>query len=436
MATRRSVSPDPTTDLFSHSADADESLAGPLADRLRPSSLEAFVGQETVIGPTSILRQAITNDELFSMILWGPPGSGKTTLARIIAAQTKASFVGLSGVFSAKDDLVQAVQAARDRRALHHQRTILFVDEIHRWNKAQQDALLPYVESGIVTLIGATTENPSFEVIAPLLSRCKVFVLERLREEHLSSILDHAVTDARGYANWGVTIDPKARELLTAASNGDARTLLNTLELAVKATPAENNARRITLETVAAAFQRPNLMYDKKGDEHYNIISAFIKSMRGSQPDAALYWLARMLEAGEDPLFIARRMVIFASEDVSLADDRALPLAVAAMQACDMIGMPECSITLSHVVTYLATCPKSNATYVAYGKAVADVQATLNEPVPLNLRNAPTKLMKELGYHRDYKYSHNYEGVEADQQYRPKKVDGNQYYVPKKSGTA
>jgi len=434
MATRRRSSPTPEPPaLFDARAAEDLAAHAPLADRLRPETLADFVGQETVIGTTTILRQAIANDELFSMLFWGPPGSGKTTLARIIAKQTKAAFIALSGVFSSKDDLLQSVEAARDRQKLHQQRTILFVDEIHRWNKAQQDALLPYVESGVVTLIGATTENPSFEVIAPLLSRCKVFVLERLSPDHLTQIVRHALDTPRGYAGQSISIEPKALELLTTASNGDARTVLNTLELAVKATPASDHGRMITLATVAEAFQRPLLLYDKQGEEHYNIISAFIKSMRGSQPDAALYWLGRMLEAGEDPLFVARRMVIFASEDVSMADTHALPLAVACFEACDKIGMPECAINLAHVVTYLATCPKSNETYVAYGKAVADVQTGLNDPVPLNLRNAPTKLMKELGYHRGYKYSHDHEGQEGEQEYLPPKLRNSRYYIPKRN---
>ncbi len=420
-------------DLFDQAKDEELRRSAPLADRLRPRALDEFIGQISIIGPGTILRRAVENDELFSMILWGPPGSGKTTLARIIATQTKAEFVGLSGVFSSKDDLVQAVKAADDRLKFKRQRTVLFVDEIHRWNKAQQDALLPYVENGVVTLIGATTENPSFEVISPLLSRCKVFVLERLQPEDIVTMVTRALADDRGYAQQNISIEPKGLELLSTAANGDGRNALNTLELAVKATPSGKKARVVTLKIMAEAFQKPQLLYDKKGDEHYNIISAYIKSMRGSQPDAALYWLGRMLEAGEDPLFIARRMVIFASEDVSMADVHALPLAVACMQACDLVGLPECNINLSHVTVYLATCPKSNETYVAYGAAVDDVQQSLNAPVPLNLRNAPTKLMKELGYHQGYKYSHNFQGEEADQPYLPEKISGHTYYQPKRN---
>lgn len=421
-------------DLFDQGLESDIAGSAPLADRLRPESLDDYVGQERVVGPGTILRRAIENDELFSMILWGAPGSGKTTLARIIAGQTKSVFVPLSGVLSSKDDVLTAVAAAQERRKFKKLRTVLFVDEIHRWNKAQQDALLPYVENGVVTLIGATTENPSFEVIAPLLSRCQVIVLERLEPEVLKTIVNRALTDTtRGYGKEKVVLEPKAIELLTSAANGDARTALNILELCYKATSVQNGERTITLQTVAEAYQKPNLRYDKTGEEHYNIISAFIKSMRGSQPDATLYWLGRMMEAGEDPLFIARRMVIFASEDVSMADTQALPLAVAGMQACDMIGYPECKITLSHVAVYLATCPKSNETYVALGKAMEDVKKSLNQAVPLNLRNAPTKLMKELGYHRGYKYSHDHQGSEGDQQYLPDTLKDAVYYQPKRN---
>ncbi len=422
------------SDLFDQVLEGELAQSAPLADRLRPQNLDDYVGQETVVGPKTILRRAVENDELFSMILWGPPGSGKTTLARIIAHHTKATFVGLSGVLSSKDDLLQAVAAAQERRKFKKLRTVLFVDEIHRWNKAQQDALLPYVENGVVTLIGATTENPSFEVISPLLSRCQVVVLERLQPEVLATIVTRALNDKdRGYGKENVELEPQAMELLTTAANGDARTALNALELAYKATSPEKGKWIITLQTVADAYQKPSLRYDKKGEEHYNIISAFIKSMRGSQPDAALYWLGRMVEAGEDPLFIARRMVIFASEDVSMADVHALPLAIACMQACDLVGYPECAINLSHVVIYLSTCPKSNETYVAYGNAMSDVKEHLNVQVPLNLRNAPTKLMKQLGYHQGYKYSHDYTGDEADQQYLPDVLKNKVYYTPKRN---
>ncbi len=418
-------------DLFDQQYENDLAHSSPLADRMRPRALEEFVGQEQVIGEGTIVRRAVENDELFSIILWGPPGTGKTTLARIIAARTKSIFVGLSGVMSSKDDLLTAVRAAADRRKFKKQRTILFVDEIHRWNKAQQDALLPYVETGVITLIGATTENPSFEVIGPLLSRTKVFVLERLTPEHLKKILQQALVDTeRGYGNQKVAVEPKAIELLTTAANGDARTALSTLEIAIKATSPVKGVKTVTAATITAAFQKPQLLYDKKGEEHYNIISAYIKSMRGSDPDAALYWLGRMVEVGEDPLFIARRMVIFASEDVSMADPQALPLAMACFTACDSIGYPECAINLAHVTVYLATCPKSNETYVAYGEALADVREHGNDPVPLHLRNAPTKLMKDIGYHRGYKYSHDDDSI---QQFLPDDLKDRTYYHPKRN---
>ncbi len=433
-------------DLFDIQLERDVAENAPLADRMRPHRLEEFVGQEEVVGPGTILRKAVENDELFSIIFWGPPGSGKTTLAAIVAHLTKSAFIRLSGVDSGKDDLRRVIREARDNRKLHRRRTILFIDEIHRWNKAQQDALLPYVEQGIVTLIGATTENPSFEVISPLLSRCRVIVLKRLEPEHLEVIVQRALRDkGRGYGNMSgvvgsgsanrrVTVEPKAMRLLTTVANGDARTALNALEISVKATqPDATGVRVITLKTAAEALQHRALLYDKKGEEHYNIISAFIKSLRGSNPDAALYYLGRMLEAGEDPLFVARRMVILASEDIGMADPHALPLAVAGMEAVDLIGMPECAINLSHVAVYLATAPKSNATYVAYGKALADVKETLNEPVPLNLRNAPTDLMKELGYGKGYKYSHDYQrgSAESEQQYLPDKLADRTYYENK-----
>lgn len=421
-------------DLFTAQMQEDVSRHAPLADRMRPRNLDEFVGQVAIIGSKTILRQAIENDELFSMIFWGPPGSGKTTLARIIADITQSAFVGLSGVMSNKSDLLEAVHQAEERRKFHQQRTVLFVDEIHRWNKAQQDTLLPYVENGTLILIGATTENPSFEVISPLLSRCKVFVLERLQPDDIKTILQQAIADTeRGYGNQSVSLEPKALELLATASNGDARTALNTFELAIKATKPKSGGRMVSANTVAEAFQNPHLLYDKQGEEHYNIISAYIKSLRGSDPDGALYWLGRMLEAGEDPLFIARRMVIFASEDVSMADAQALPLAIACFDSCDRIGLPECSINLSHVTVYLATCPKSNETYVAYGEVQADVRDSLNEPVPLHLRNAPTTLMKELGYHHGYKYSHDHDETSGQQDYLPGKLRHRKYYHPKKN---
>ncbi|MBI4092644.1 MAG: replication-associated recombination protein A [Candidatus Kerfeldbacteria bacterium] len=421
-------------DLFDTKLAKDLSVNAPLADRMRPQNFDEFVGQDEIIGPGTILRKAVENDELFSIIFWGPPGSGKTTLAAIIANITKSEFIKLSGVDSGKDDLRRVITRAQDNRKLYGRRTILFIDEIHRWNKAQQDALLPYVEQGMVTLIGATTENPSFEVISPLLSRGRVIVLKRLEPEHLQTIVNRALKDPeRGYGKTKIEVAEKAMRLLTTVANGDARTALNALEISVKATKLDRaGVRIITLPTAAESLQHRALLYDKEGEEHYNIISAFIKSIRGSSPDAALYYLGRMLEAGEDPLFIARRMVIFASEDVGMADHQALPLAVACMQAVDLIGLPECQINLSHVAVYLATAPKSNATYVAYNKALEDVRETLNEPVPFNLRNAPTDLMKELGYGKGYKYSHNYKpgSREGEQQYLPDRLKGKKYYRP------
>ncbi|MBI5404654.1 MAG: replication-associated recombination protein A [Candidatus Kerfeldbacteria bacterium] len=426
-------------DLFDLRLEKDLKQNAPLADRMRPRTFDEFVGQAEVVGPGTILRRAVDNDELFSMIIWGPPGSGKTTLASIVAQKTKSAFEVLSGVESGKDDLRRVVKASSDRRKLHGQRTILFVDEIHRWNKAQQDALLPYVEQGVVTLIGATTENPSFEVISPLLSRSRVIVLKRLEPEQIEKILRQAIGDQeRGFGQVKIKVEPKAMRLFSTVANGDARTALNALEIAVKASsPDAKGVRTVSLQTASDALQHRALMYDKKGEEHYNVISAFIKSLRGSNPDAALYYLGRMLEAGEDPLFIARRMVVLASEDIGIADPQALPLAVAGMQAVDLIGMPEGRITLSHVAVYLATASKSNATYTAYEAAVADVKATLNEPVPLNLRNAPTDLMKDLGYGQGYKYSHDYktDSPDGDQQYLPDALVGKKYYHPPKKST-
>lgn len=422
-------------DLFDHKLEKDLKREAPLADRMRPEKLEDFVGQEEIIGQGKLLRKAIENDEIFSIIFWGPPGSGKTTLARIVAKMTKSHFVGISAVASGLADLRRIVKEAQERRKFHNKRTILFVDEIHRWNKAQQDAFLPYVENGTIVLIGATTENPSFEVISPLLSRTRVFVLNRLKEEHLKKILKNALLDKkRGLGNFKVKLVPKALDLIVSASNGDARTALNAIEIAVKVTkPDKQGFRHIDLNTAEQALQHKALLYDKKGEEHYNIISAFIKSMRGSDPDAALYWLARMIEAGEDPLFIARRMVIFASEDIGMADPQALQLAVATMQACDMVGLPECKINLAHCATYLATAPKDNSSYAGLLSAEEDVKKTLNEPVPLHLRNPVTDLMKDIGYGKGYQYAHNMPDKKPTHGHLPKKLEGRKYYRPKKT---
>jgi len=421
-------------DLFDDKLERDLQRSAPLADRIRPEKLEDFVGQEDIIGQGKILRRAIENDEVFSIIFWGPPGSGKTTLASIVARMTKSYFEDISAVSSGLADLRRIVQESLERRKLHNKRTILFVDEIHRWNKAQQDSFLPYVEKGIITLIGATTENPSFEVIAPLLSRSRVFVMKRHEVPGLSRIIKRALKDAKnGLGGQEVVIEPKALDTLILGANGDARTALNALEIAVKVTKPDNKGiKHLDLKTIEDALQHKALQYDKKGEEHYNVISAFIKSMRGSDPNGALYWLNRMVEAGEDPEFIARRMVIFASEDVGMADPNALSVANDVMRAVRTIGYPECQINLAHGVVYLAKAPKDNSAYVGLLNAKKDVKETMNEPVPLHLRNAVTDLMKDVGYGKDYKYSHDYDKEEGRQEYLPKKLKGRKYYKPKK----
>jgi len=421
-------------DLFDDKLAKSLKANAPLADRIRPEKLEDFVGQEDIIGEGKLLRRAIENDELFSIIFWGPPGSGKTTLARIVANLTKSHFENISAVTAGINDLRIIVNESLERRKFANKRTILFVDEIHRWNKAQQDAFLPHVENGTIVLIGATTENPSFEVIAPLLSRSRVFVMKRHDVPELSKIIKRALLDQqKGLGKDKVKIAPKALDLLIQAANGDARTALNALEVAVKVTKSDSKGiKHIDLKTTEEALQHRALQYDKKGEEHYNVISAFIKSMRGSNSDGALYWLNRMVEAGDDPLFIARRMVVFASEDIGLADPHALPLAVACMKACGMVGYPECQINLAHACVYLAEAPKNNSSYLGLLEAKKDVKETLNEPVPLHLRNAVTDLMKDIGYGKDYKYSHNYNKEEGTQEYLPEKLKGKKYYNPKK----
>jgi putative ATPase len=397
-----------------------EKNLSPLADRMRPENLDEFLGQEELVGKGRILSLAIKSDQLPSLIFWGPPGTGKTTLAHIIAKKTKSKFLRLSAVTSGLKDLRSIISEAKANK-IEGERTILFIDEIHRWNKKQQDALLPHVEQGIITLIGATTENPSFEVISALMSRCRVFVLKRLNVEHIKIIIDHALKDVNnGLGNKNVKIDDEAKNALADMSNGDARTALNILEF------ASNISNKITIDIIKEAFQKSHLMYDKNGEEHYNIISALHKSMRGSDPDAALYWLSRMLEAGEDPLYIARRLVRFASEDIGLANSRALEQAVAAYQACHFIGMPECNVILSQAVVYMAKCKKSNSLYTAYNKAAQDVREKGNLGVPLHIRNAPTKFMKGLGYGQGYKYSpdHNYN---EKQDYLPEEIKGQKY---------
>ena len=405
----------------------------PLAARLRPRNLDEFVGQKHLLGEGKVLRRLIENDNIGSMIFWGPPGVGKTTLARIIANMTKAQFVDFSAVTGGIKEIKQVMeQAERNRR--FGDRTILFVDEIHRFNKAQQDAFLPYVEKGSIILIGATTENPSFEVNGALLSRCKVFVLQSLTTDEIIELLRHALKDERGFGNQEVEIDDDCLTTIASFANGDARNALSTLEMAVLNGELDGEKTRVTRETIEQCTSKKSLLYDKNGEEHYNLISALHKSMRNSDPDAAVYWLARMLEAGEDPLFVARRVTRFASEDVGLADPRALEIAVAAYQACHLIGMPECSVHLTQAVVYMSLAPKSNALYVAYESAKKDALTMLAEPVPLVIRNAPTKLMKNLGYGDGYQYAHNTADKLTDMQCMPDSLKDKTYYHPTEEG--
>ena len=402
---------------------------------MRPRDLSEFIGQEHIVGEGRVLRKAIEADQLPSIILWGPPGSGKTTLAYVIARITQAHFSPMSAVTAGVADLRQVVEEARERRGMTGQRTILFVDELHRFNKAQQDAILPYVEDGTVTFIGATTENPSFEVIAPLLSRCRVFALRALTEEETGIIVDRSLADKeRGLGGMGVELEEKAREHLLLMANGDARVALNALELATYATPLEEGKRRLTLATIEDALQHRALLYDRAGDQHYDHISALHKALRGSDPQGALYWLGRMLEAGEDPLYIVRRLIRFASEDVGMADPQALGVAVAAQQAVHFVGMPEGNLALAQAVVYLATAPKSNALYRAYSQVQEDVQQTKNEPVPLHIRNPVTGLMKGMGYGHGYKYAHDFPDHFTPQEYLPPSLQGRRYYLPSDQG--
>ncbi|MHB8121976.1 MAG: replication-associated recombination protein A [Desulfuromonadaceae bacterium] len=402
----------------------------PLAERMRPRSVAEFSGQEHLVGEGRILRRMIETDSLASLILWGPPGCGKTTLAHIIAAETKSHFIFFSAILSGVKEIREVFREA-ERYAARGIRTVLFIDEIHRFNKSQQDAFLPYIEKGVVTIIGATTENPSFEVIAPLLSRCRVLTLQQLEPEAIRTLLIQALGDSeRGLGRLALSAHDDALDFLASQADGDARTALNTLEIAAGLAQDSN----ITLETAQEALQKKALLYDKGGEEHYNVISAFIKSLRGSAPDAALYWLARMLEAGEDPIFILRRMMIMAAEDIGNADPRALQVAVAALQAFQVIGMPEGRIILGQAVTYLATAPKSNAAYAGINSALAEVRKSGALPVPLHIRNAPTKLMKEQGYGKGYQYAHDYEDGYAGQECLPDKLAGRTFYEPKGHG--
>jgi putative ATPase len=407
----------------------------PLAERMRPRAFDEFVGQEELLAPGRPLREAIERDLLQSIILWGPPGTGKTTLARIIADTTKARFVSFSAVLSGIKEIRDVMAEAERLRRTTGRRTIVFIDEIHRFNKAQQDAFLPRVEAGDIVLIGATTENPSFEVNAALLSRSKVFVLRGLNTDEIAVILARALRDAEhGLGSQRVAIDEDTIRAIALYANGDARSALNLLELAVASAPIVDGERRIDADRVAQAIQRRALLYDKSGEEHYNLISALHKSMRNSDPDASVYWLARMVEAGEDPLYIARRLVRFASEDIGNADPQALVVAVAAKDAVHFMGMPEGNTALAQAALYLATAPKSNAVYEAYSRAAEDAMKDVAEPVPLHLRNAPTKLMKDLAYGKGYQYAHNEADAIADMSCLPPALADRKYYEPKERG--
>lgn len=427
---------DPGSGGSAGSADsASESPANmPLAACMRPRDLDEFVGQTHLLGEGKVLRRLIESDNVSSMIFWGPPGVGKTTLARIIANRTKATFINFSAVTSGIKEIRAVMQEAENNR-LYGAKTIVFVDEIHRFNKAQQDAFLPFVEKGSIILIGATTENPSFEINSALLSRCRVFVLKALTPEELMTLLDRAITDKRGFGDQKINIEPEMIESIAEFANGDARSALSTLEMVVLNGEIERDGSiTVTKETLEQCVSRKSLLYDKNGEEHYNLISALHKSMRNSDPDAAVYWLARMLESGEDPLYVARRVVRFASEDVGMADPRALEIAVAAARACHFIGMPECTVNLTEAVVYMALAPKSNACDVAYMEAKEDALSQLDEPVPLVIRNAPTKLMKDLGYGDGYQYAHDTEEKLTDMQCLPDSLEGREYYRPTDQG--
>jgi len=411
----------------------EEDLSQPLAVRVRPTCLDEFVGQENLIGPGKILRRLIENDNISSMIFWGPPGVGKTTLASIIASHTKSCFVDFSAVTSGIAEIKKVMKEAEEARMMG-QRTIMFVDEIHRFNKAQQDAFLPYVEKGSIILIGATTENPSFEVNGALLSRCKVFVLHELSEEHIVKLLRNALNNDRGFGKQKIIISDDDLRAIAIFSNGDARNALSTLEMIVLNSEETDGSIIINEETIEQCTSRKTLLYDKKGEEHYNLISALHKSMRNSDPDAAIYWLARMLEAGEDPMYIMRRVTRFASEDVGMADPRALQICVSAYQAAHLIGMPECALACAEAVLYVAMAPKSNAVYVAYGEASRDAMEHFAEPVPLHIRNAVTKLMKDLDYGKGYQYAHDSEDKLTNMQCLPDSLKDRVYYHPTNQG--
>lgn len=415
--------------LFQNDFDKD-----PLAARLRPATLKDYVGQKHLLEKGKILYNLIEKDMVSSMIFWGPPGVGKTTLARIIAKQTQAHFINFSAVTSGIREIKAVMKEAEDAR-LYGRKTIVFVDEIHRFNKAQQDAFLPYVEKGSIILIGATTENPSFEVNAALLSRCKVFVLKALEVSDLVELLQHALQDERGFGKQKILMTKEQLHMLAMFANGDARTALNTLEMVVLNGESSEAGIIITKEVLEQCTSQKSLLYDRQGEEHYNLISALHKSMRNSDVDAAIYWLARMLEAGEDPLYVARRLVRFASEDIGMADSRALEICVAAYQACHFLGMPECNVHLTHAVTYLSLSPKSNALYMAYGAAKEDAMHMLSEPVPLQIRNAPTSLMKDLHYGEGYQYAHDTQEKLTSMECMPDSLRGREYYHPTMQGS-
>ncbi|MFP4668017.1 MAG: replication-associated recombination protein A [Desulfobacterales bacterium] len=425
-------------DLFDYNAEKTAEGYRPLADRMRPADLDEFIGQQHAVGPGSLIRNAIENDRIFSMILWGPPGSGKTTLARIIASRTRCHFIQFSAVLTGVKDIRAVIDTAREQRKFHSRRTILFVDEIHRFNKSQQDAFLHHVESGLITLIGATTENPSFEVIPALLSRCRVITLNRLEDEEIRLLIRKALKDTeRGMGRTGLQISEEAAKHIVSISDGDGRAALNAIEIAamdLSGSRTKGDTSEITLQHVEKALQRKAFSYDKAGEEHYNLISAFHKSLRGSDPDAALYWLARMMASGEDPFYIARRMVRFASEDIGNADPRALSVSMDAMEAYRFLGSPEGDLSLAQTAVYLATAPKSNSIYTAWGRARQTAEKSGSLPVPHHIRNAPTQLMQNLGYGKGYKYAHDYKNAFVPQDHFPEKLKNTLFYYPTDRG--
>jgi len=428
-------------DLFEYRAQKASDASKPLAERMRPKSLDEFIGQSHIVDKEGLIRKAIEKDRIFSMILWGPPGCGKTTLARIIANETGSYFVHFSAVLSGVKEIRSVIEDAKNQQKLYQKSTILFVDEIHRFNKAQQDAFLHHVESGLITLIGATTENPSFEVIPPLLSRCRLIILNALSSDDIAAIIDRSLKDSeKGLGKMSLVLDRDALSFLIRIAEGDARIALNNLAIAAsllipETEPAENVAtRHITLQVIETALQKKALLYDKSGEEHFNLISAFHKSLRGSDPDAAIYWLERMLMAGENPLYIARRMVRFASEDVGNADPYALGVALNAMEAFKFLGHPEGDLALTQAAVYLATAPKSNSIYISSKMVKKEIESSGSQPVPLHIRNAPTRLMKEIGYGKDYKYAHDYKEGFTPQNYLPEKLQGRFYYSPTDRG--